>query len=242
MVSNSLSLDPSFTLPKDISLSVHLGGYVSTLYPSDVVGGNDVRINEADFDPLSISISRAFQIDPEITGFTITPSLVQVLPETSRFAGWTRKWYYAVKPGVSFSISKWGLSLSNSNSFQKNVHGYTDYRFKSDVDGGIESIPLNEWTYSNATSLRLSVWKLNMGVAVVWSYNWRYHTSDGNEARHNNIAYSADIGINAYENLNVSLGISTAGPERRYGGFQNDYTYPLDPQFSSASLTLSYSF
>lgn len=238
---NALSIDPSFTIPygADVNIGIHLGGSISTEYSTDRIGARDVTVNTADFDPIMLGLSRRFVIDEEYTGFSITPSLNQLFPYTSKFAGVENGWMYAVKPGVSLGVSKWGLSLSNSNAFQKNAHKY-DYRYvRSEGDGGDEPIPLNSHTYSNATSLSYSVWKVNMGVSFFWQRSWRYH--DVLEQANNLMGYGANVGINPWDNLNLVFGITTNGPERRNGGFGTDYTVPFDPKFTSIFFDISYS-
>jgi hypothetical protein len=237
---NAFAVDPGFVLPGKVNLGLHLGFWVSTEYPSDVVGGRDVTVNTVDMDPISLNVSRAFVIDETYTNFTITPSLLQLFPETSRFEFQVKEWYYAIKPGVRFSVGKWGLSLAYSLGVQKNFHGDAYYWINNESTGTPQPTPLNSWTFSQNGSLRYTVWRLNMGVGVNWSRSWRYNYS-AQEIPSNSLAYSADIGVDVYEGLSMTLGITTAGPERRYGGFKNDYTLPLDPAFTTAFLSIAYS-
>ncbi len=237
VVGNAFAVAPGFSLPYDISLGLHLGFSVSTQYPGEGSGSGDVVYNNVDMDPLSVSLSRRFAIDPDVTGFAITVGLNQLVPGLSESAR-TRDWHYAISPSVTLGVSKWGLSFSNRNAFQKNFHSYDYYKFANEA-GSISLEPLNEWTYSNSSSLRYSVWKLDMGVGFTWSRAWRYNNGV-TEQPSNTLIYTADIGIAAYDGLNIGTGISTAGPERRFGGFGSDYTVPLDPKFTQVFLSVSY--
>lgn len=238
---NALSVDPGFKVPFgiDLNIGLHLGASVTTEYSADEPGARDLTVNTADFDPISLNISRRFVIDKEYTNFTITPSIAQLFPYTSKLAGQANSWVYAIKPGVGLSISRWNVSLSNNSGIQKNVHLY-DYRFvKSEGDGGDEPIPLNSFSFSNATSLRYSVWKVDMGVAVSWTKSWRYHPETTEQAS-NVVSYSADVGITPYDSIYLNLGITTNGPERLYG-FGSDYVVPFDPRFTMVFFGISYS-
>lgn len=236
---NTFAVDPGFVLPGQVNLGLHVGFWVSTEYPSDVVGGRNVTVNTVDADPISLSISRRFVIDETYTGFAITPSLQQLFPVTSKFEYQVKGWQYAVKPGVGFSIGKWGLSLRYGLAVQKNAHEDAYFWIRG-ARGTEEPTPLNSWILSQTGALRYSVWKINMGVGIGWSRAWRYDPSV-QEIQSNGLSYSADFGINPVGGLNVTLGITTAGPERRFAGFKNDYTLPLDPQFTTAYLSIAYS-
>jgi len=240
--SNSLSIDPSFTVPYgvDLNIGLHFGASITTEYSAGQVGARDVTVNSADFDPISLNLSRNFMVDKEYTGFSVGLSLGQMFPYTSKFSGQENGWVYAIKPGVRVGFSKWGLSLNNVNAFQKNFHKYTYRYVKSMSDGGDSPMPMNEWTYMNMTSLRYSVWKMNMGVGFRWATAWRYDTSVMEQAS-NSMGFSADVGINPYDNINLVLGVTTNGPERRNGGFEADYLTPLDPKFTRIFFDISYS-
>lgn len=238
---NSLSVDPGFKIPfgVDLNIGLHLGASVTTEYSADEPGARDLTVNTADFDPISLSISRAFVIDKEYTGFTITPSIGQLFPYTSKIAGQANDWVYALKPGVALSLSRWSVSLSNSSSLQKNFHLYDFRAIKSEGDGGDEPMPLNSFSFTNATSLRYSVWKMDMGVAVAWTKSWRYHPETTEQAN-NAVSYTADVGITPYDAIYLNLGITTNGPERLYG-FGSDYVVPFDPRFTMIFFGISYS-
>ncbi len=239
VANNAFSIDPGFTTPYDINIGLHLGFGVSTLYPSGINGGNDIHQDTVDMDPISLSISRAFVIDKKYTGFTITPSLGQLFPYTSKYGGQVQDWRYAIKPAVALRVGKWGLSLSNTNGIQKNFHGSPYVWFRSPETGTLGGTPLNEWTYSNSTRLSYSVWKVDFGLGFGWSRSWRYR-SDRQETPSNSLSYNASAGITPIENFRVGLSITTAGPERKYAGFKNDYTYPFRPEFTNFGLSLSY--
>ncbi|RJO67468.1 MAG: hypothetical protein C4523_09355 [Myxococcales bacterium] len=239
MVNNAFALDPGFTLPYEISLGFHLGFFVTTEYPGDGIGARDVTVNTVDMDPIVATLSRKFTIDEKYSGFSITPSFGLSIPYVSRFNGQATQYYAAIKPGVTFGVAKWGFSLSNANTAQKNFHGDAYIWRNSEASATREATPLNEWTYANTTSLRYSFWKMSLGLGFTWARSWRYHPSNQEQAI-NKLSYSGDIGIEPYDGLSVTLGVATDGPERRNGGFKDDYTKPLDPLFTNVFLSLSY--
>lgn len=240
VVGNAFSIDPGFVLPEKINLGLHFGFWISTQYPSGITGGNDVTVNTVDGDPISLSLSRAFQIDPDVTGFTITPSVLQLFPFSSRNAFQVNKWYYAIKPGVSFSLAKWGLRAAYSIGVTKNFHGDAYVWLVTESGREEPIISLSEWALSMNASLSYSVWKMNFAIGGGWSRSWLYHP-DRQETPKNSVNYNASVGIDAYDGLNITIGATTAGPERRFGGFKDDYTLPFDPKYTTGFLSLSYS-
>lgn len=238
---NNFFVEPVFNLPYKINLMAHIGLGVSTVYHSmyESDGGQNVTINQVDMEPILISLSRSFKIEPKYTGFAVNVKIDQLIPAVSKYAGLNNGFYYAFKPGVGVSVSRWGLTLANGFGFQVNAHN-ADYAKHDGDDGGPFYAPLNRFSLSDMTSLRYKFWKMEAGVAAGYIVGWRYNWSrQGN--RIGTVKYGADIGIDAMENLNINVSLDTTGPERRNGGFQSDRIYPLHAQFTQFALTIVYS-
>lgn len=236
---NSFSIDPSATAPHGIRFALHLGFGVTSRYPSGNIGGSDITTNDVDMDPIVLNISKRFSIDPDVTGFAIGVSLGQLFPSTSITLREVHNWYYSLKPGVTLSMGKKGFSFRFSTSFQKNFHKY-DYAKVFGTSGSAEYTAMNEWQIALKGVLTYSFWKMNVGVNGGWSTSWIYDRA-AMETPKNGVSFGAHVGINPYDGLDFTLGITTAGPERLYGGFKSDYTLPLDPIFTTGYLSVSYS-
>lgn len=241
-VGNSVFVEPTFVLPYKIRLMAHLGMGVNTTYVSPKHkndGGQNVTINSVDMDPILISLSRSFKIDPKYTGFAVSVKLDQMIPAVSKYVGLKDDYYYAIKPGVGASLSRWGVTLSNSFAFQKNVHG-SPYAEHIGDDGGPTRTPLNSFSISDMTALRYKFWKMEAGIGAGYIVGWRYNWSQqGN--RIGTVKYTADVGIDALDSLNISLSADTSGPERYNAGFQSDHLAPFKAQFTQFALTIVYS-
>lgn len=239
MFVNSFSIDPSARAPYGINFGLHLGMSVTTRYPSGIIGGSDIHTNDVDMDPIVLNISKRFVIDEKYTGFAVNLSLGQIFPFTSISARQVWHFYYAIKPGVSLSIGKKGFNFSVGTSLQRNVHTIDSAKTYT-ADGTTWVRSNTAWIVRLNSSLSYNFWKMHVGINGSWGTQWVYW-SGANKVPNNNVSFGGSIGIAPYEGLDVTLGITTAGPERRNGGFGEDHLIPLDPQFTNGYLSISYS-
>ena len=240
-LSTSLAIEPKFVVPDvGIGFKLHFGGALDHDYEGPDLGDRDVKRTYVDFDPILLTIDRPFKIDPKKTGFAINPSLRLGCPQTSEKAGRVPGALFSISPGVALSLSKWGLTLSNANSFQKNFHKSAYYEVNASDDGSGRRIPLSEWNYTNTTTLNYTVWKLSFTGLFSWRRSWRYNT-EVQEQYINHVTYQFDVGIDMYEGFALNVGLlNFMAKERRYGGFGDDWALPVDPLTNYAYFTLSY--
>ncbi len=258
---NVLSIDPSFKLPYKFRLSLHFGAswsieYDRTTTTNDESGwtiSNPVDnkdFHTVDMDVTVVTLSRSLfstKIKKKLSIFT-KGALSLYIPYTSKFSGVVPKWYFAYKPSISAGIGFAGFRLSDSVSFQQNFHG-EDFRLIE--QGGAALVPAVQYKVANKAMLTWSKWGISASFVLGTTRSWRYRYDLGSlydEAESLEYpvsekvswSYSGEIGYSfaalkkpVLDKFSVMLGITTAGPERRNGGFGDDRVYPLDPLFTS---------
>ena len=248
-MTNTVVLSPSFTLPWGSTVSLSAGFFYYKEYDRPNSLGKDLGYNDQfDATPISLTYSHRFSLDPDVTGFALSLSLAQAIPYVGTTQRNVTKHYYSVKPGVGVSVSKWGVSLSNSNKLSLNLFG-EPYGVVRGMYGSDITLRNAYASYSNSTRLGYSYDLFSIGASVNWSRSWLYDidlsfqddptlpaTSESGLKRdaqpRSSVSYAADVSFQVWDYIALYGGITTAGPERRVGGFQGRL-YPLDPLYTN---------
>ena len=186
-LSNSFSVDPSFLIPGEVRIGLHLGvsgsmdyGRTTSTYTG---GGYDFRdtkdlkaFHTWDMDPVAISVSRkiwSYKFSDEAS-FNTGASLALILPFTSEYAGRVPSWNFAYKPGLGAGFNLGDFSINDKVAFQQNFHN-DDFRLYD--MGGVVLIPNVQFKLSNSLSLAWNKWGVSASVFFSVTRGWKY-TSD----------------------------------------------------------------
>lgn len=245
----SFSFDPSFTIPLTddykLSLGAHAGMSIAYEYGrKDQYGNDNPAYTTVDADVTTLRLGVPFYAWKD-AGIKIGSSFTFFIPWTSRYSGQRDGWYFAWAPGLSVSWSKWGVSLSVSGNFQQNVH--RDSWVYVDGPGG-DGYHLPQYKLGGRVSLGYSIAGFGITANVGISRSWLYE-SNLSELERIGVSYGAELsyafaeaGVPVLDQFALSLGITTAGPERRFGGFGDDRVYPGHPLFTTAYFGINWSY
>ncbi len=254
-MTNTVVLMPSFNLPWGSTLSFSAGFFHYQEYDRPNSLGKELGYNDQfDAIPVSMTFSHRFKLDPDVTGLALALSLTQAIPYVGSTQRNITKHYYSIKPGAGLSVSKWGFSLSNSNKVTFNAFGET-YGVVRGMNGSDITMRNAYAAYSNSTRFGYSYDFFSTGASVTWSRSWLYGidlnfqddptlpaTSDAALKRdaqpRSSVSYAADVAFQVWDYISLYGGITTAGPERRVGGFQGRL-YPLDPLYTNVYVGIT---
>lgn len=244
----------SSAIPWEIGIGATIGFAYNLRYdlPREAYDQNaqkdyDGTINsyKADGVPLTVAITRNFVLPGAIN---ITPEIDWILPVTSRYLweqfGMRSTLVGALSLSRAFKLAD-KTTLSATYSFSYGINFVKEGVFWDEI----QLLPIDklvQHSLSNFFEIMFAYADFSVKVSAAYTNELLFNPSRTETAVkyqlwNNSLEFKASAGYK-FKDFIFGVGVTTAGPEREYGGFGADRMYPFKDRYSKVSASVGYNY